>query len=264
MRPSEGSRPATRTARERLDGVRDKLRTAPTPLKVVLVIAVFALMIFVPFLKVRLAELIVLIPLFYGPYAVWRGRTSLLASIGVGLWAVAVIAVVAAKIQRNSYDFVPFLLLPVAVVAAAHAPVLARRFVPCRTVAWVLAWSVPAGMIAWWFDRTTPAIGLLVAWLLAATVLTWRLAKAWQGKRADTMQQARAAALAAPYGTAGQTATAGRATNGTDTARTVRAAEGTRGQVTAIGPRDRPAAGADLPAITVEQAMAEQIGRAHV
>jgi SpoVK/Ycf46/Vps4 family AAA+-type ATPase len=254
MRPNEGSRPATRTARERLDRVRDALRAAPTPLKVVLVIAVLALVIFVPFLKVRLADLIILVPLFYGPYAVWRGRTSLLASIGVGLWGAAVIAVVAAKLPQGGDDLALFLLLPVAAVAAAHAPVLARRFVPCRTVAWVLAWSVPAGMIAWWFDRATPGVGLLVAWLLAASVLGWRLAKAWQGKRADTMQQARAAALAAPYG---QTATAGRAANGTDSARTLRAAEGVRGQVATLGPRDRPAASADLPAITVEEAMAE-------
>ena len=89
------------------------------------------------------------------------------------------------------------------------------------------------------------------------SVLGWRLAKAWQGQRADTMQQARAAALAAPYGPAGQGATAERAANGTDPARTVRAAEGARGQVAAVGPRDRPPTSAVLPAITVEQAMAE-------
>src|SRR5215469_11080935 len=173
MRPNEGPRPATRTARERLDRVREALLAAPMPVKVVLVAAVLVLVVAVPFLKVRLADLIVLIPLFYGPYAVWRGRTSLLASIGVGLWGVAVIAVVAAKLQHGSADFVPFLLLPVAVVAAAHAPVLARRFVPCRTVAWVLAWSIPPGMIAWWAAAKTPAVGYLVAWVLAVGVFVW-------------------------------------------------------------------------------------------
>src|SRR5215468_4476938 len=257
MRPNEGPRPATRTARERLDRVRDALRAAPTPVKVVLVAAVLVLVVTVPFLKVRFADLIVVIPLLYGPYAVWRGRTSLLASVGVGLWGIAVVTAVAVKLQGSgSADFVPFLLLPVAVVAAAHAPVLARRFVPCRTVAWVLVWSVPPGMIAWWAATKTPAIGYFVAWVFAADELAWRLAKAWQGNRADTRQQARAAALAAPYGT-GHTATAGRAGNGADAARTVRAAEGVRGQVAAVGPRERPAARADLPAITVEQAMGE-------
>src|SRR5215472_5014870 len=256
MRPNEGPRPATRTARERLDQVRDSLRAAPTPVKVLLVIAVLALVIFVPFLKERLADLILLIPLLYGPYAVWRGRTSLLASVGVGLWGIAVITGVAVKIQQNGGYFVLFLLLPAAAVAAAHVPVLARRFVPCRTVAWVLAWSVPAGMIAWWFGRATPAVGYFVAWLLAASVLAWRLAKAWQGQRADTRQQARAAALAAPYGT-GHTAAAGPGGNGADAVRTLRAAEGARGQVATLGPREHPAARADLPAITVEQAMGE-------
>src|SRR5215469_6530193 len=115
MRPNEGSRPAKPTARERLDRVREALRAAPMPVKVLFVIAVLALVIFVPFLKVRLADFIVLVPLLYGPYAVWRGRTSLLASIGVGLWGIAVITGVAVKIQRNGWDFVPFLLLPVVV-----------------------------------------------------------------------------------------------------------------------------------------------------
>ena len=175
MRPNEGSRPATRTARERLDRAREALRTAPTPVKVLLVTAVLVLVVFVPFLRVRLADLIVVIPLLYGPYAVWRGQRSLLASVGVGLWGVAVITVVAAKLQHGGAHFVPFLLLPVAAVAAAHAPAIARQFVPCRTVAWVLAWSVPPGMIAWWAAPQTPAVGYLVAWVLAASVLAWRL-----------------------------------------------------------------------------------------
>jgi SpoVK/Ycf46/Vps4 family AAA+-type ATPase len=255
MRPNEGSRPATRTARERLDRVRDALRAAPTPVKVVLVVAVLALVVTVPFLQERIADLIVVVPLIYGPYAVWRGQRSLLASIGVGLWGVAVVTVVAAKLQHGSAHFVPYLLLPVAAVAAAHAPVLARQFAPCRTVAWVLVWSIPPGVVVWWAVAKTPAAGYLVAWGLAVCVLAWRLAKAWQAGRADTRQQARAAALAAPFGTAA--ASSMRAGNGLDGARTVRAAEGVRGQVAEVGPRDRPAASADLPAITVEQAMAE-------
>src|SRR5260370_15547283 len=73
MRPNEGPRPATRTARERLDRVRDALRTAPTPVKVVLVAAVLVLVIMVPFLQVRLADLIVVVPLVSGAYAVLLG-----------------------------------------------------------------------------------------------------------------------------------------------------------------------------------------------
>ena len=97
-----------------------------------------------------------------------------------------------------------------------------------------------------------PAITYLVAWGLAVIVLGWRLGKAWQGTRADTRQQARAAS----YGSAGQ-APGGRAGQAADQGRAVRAAEGLRGQVAAAGPRDRVAASQELPAITVEQAMAE-------
>jgi SpoVK/Ycf46/Vps4 family AAA+-type ATPase len=257
MRPNEGSRPATRMARERLGRVREALRATPTPVKAVLVAAVVVLVVAVPALWGRVGDLIVVIPLLYGPYAVWRGRRSVLASIGVGLWGLAVIAGVGAKIQQNSASLVPLFLLPVAAVVVAHAPVLDRRFVPCRTVAWVLAWSVPPGMVAWGIAPADPVISYLIAWPLAVIVVGWRLAKAWQGARADTRQQARSAALAAPYGVAGQAATAGRAANGADAARSVRAAEGPRGQVAAVSPRDQPVASAGLPAITVEQAMAE-------
>ena len=104
---------------------------------------------------------------------------------------------------------VPLLLLPVAVVLAAHARPLARAFVPCRTVALVLAWSLPPALLAWWLDRSQPAITYLIAWGLAVIVLGWRLGKAWQVARADTRQRARAA-MTAPYGTAGH-APAGRA-----------------------------------------------------
>jgi SpoVK/Ycf46/Vps4 family AAA+-type ATPase len=255
MRPNEESRPATGTTRERLDHLRESLRAAPAPVKVLLVAAVVVLVVTLPFLGGRLADLIVLIPLIYGPYAVWRGRSSLLASVGVGLWGLAIFTVTAAKLQRASWGVVPLLLIPVAAVAAAHAPVLARRFVPCRTVALVLAWSVPAGVIAWWAGG--PAVSCLLAWPLAVVVLGWRLGKAWQATRAENRQQTRVAAIAAPNETAGLATPAGPATNGTEPAQTVRATEGVRGQVAVLGPRDHPVTSMDLPGITVEQAMAE-------
>jgi SpoVK/Ycf46/Vps4 family AAA+-type ATPase len=254
MRPNEGTRPATPTARERLDRVREALRATPTPVRVALVAAVLVLVVLAPNLWGRIGELIIVIPLCYGPYAVWRGRRSLLASVGVGMWGVAVIAAVGAKFQQDSGSLVPLFLLPVAGVIVAHTPALDRQFVPCRTVAWVLGWSVPPGITAWAIAPTHPAISYLIAWPVAVIVVGWRFAKAWQGARADARQQTRAAALAAPYG---QADTAGRAVNGADAARTARAAEGPRGPVSAVSLRDHPVASTDLPAITVEQAMAE-------
>jgi len=254
MRPDEGSGPASQMARERLDRVRQRLRAMPMPVKVLLVIAVLAVVVLIPFLGGRLADLIVVVPLLYGPVAVWRGHRSVLASVGVGLWGVAAVSAAAASFETTSFAAVPLLLLPVAVVAAAHARPLARGFVPCRTVAWTLAWSLPPALITWSFTRAEPGITYLIAWVLALIVLCWRLGKAWQGARADTRQRARA--MTGPYGQGGQPP-AGRNGQGADAARTVRAAEGPRGHVATVGARDRPPAGADLPAITVEQAMAE-------
>ena len=97
------------------------------------------------------------------------------------------------------------LLLPFAVALAAHARPLARWFVPCRTVAWVLAWSVPAGVIALKAAPDQPFIGTIAAWLLAAAVLGWRVAKGIQdtrmyGGRDPTASQIAAQGNSAPRG----------------------------------------------------------------
>jgi SpoVK/Ycf46/Vps4 family AAA+-type ATPase len=255
MPPNDGSGQATQVARERIDLLRQKLRAAPTPLKVAGVAAVLVLVVLTPFLWGRLAYLIVVVPLLYGPVAVVRRSRSVLASVGVGIWGLAVISIAAAKFQRNSFDVVPLLLLPVGVVLAAHSRPLARAFVPCRTVAVVLAWSLPPAVLVWSLDRSQPAVIYLIAWGLAVIVLAWRLGKAWQVARADTKQRERAT-VTTSHTTAGQ-APGVRPGSLADHLRGVRAAEGARGQVTAVGPRSGPPTGQELPAITVEQAMAE-------
>jgi SpoVK/Ycf46/Vps4 family AAA+-type ATPase len=60
---------------------------------------------------------------------------------------------------------------------------MARGFVPCRTVAWVLAWSVPLGSIALKAWPSRPIVGVIAAWVLAVAVLGWRLAKGAQDGR---------------------------------------------------------------------------------
>ncbi|HEV3066252.1 MAG TPA: AAA family ATPase, partial [Streptosporangiaceae bacterium] len=252
MRPNDGSGQAMQMARERIDLLRQKVRAIPAPIKVVLVTAVLVLVVMTPFLWGRVAYLIVVVPLLYGPVAVVRGSRSVLASVGAGLWGLAVISIAAAKFERNSLDVVPLLLLPVVVVLLAHTRPLARAFVPCRTVALVLAWSLPPALLAWWLDRSQPAITYLIAWGLAVIVLGWRLGKAWQVARADTRQRARAG-MTAPYGTASP----GPGGRMADLGRGARAAEGAREQAAAVLSRDRPPTGQDLPSITVEQAMAE-------
>src|SRR6516225_2938081 len=246
MPPNDGSGQATQVAQDRIDLLRQKLRATPLPVKVIGVAAVLVLVVMAPFLLGRLAYLIVVVPLLYGPVAVVRGSRSIIASVGVGLWGLAVISIAAAKFQRDSFDVVPLLLLPVVVVLVAHFPPFARlansrpqerAFAPCRTVALVLAWSIP------------PA---LLAWGLAVLVLAWRVAKVWQRARGDTRQRARAAATAS-YGGVGP----GPGARMADLSRGFRGTEGVRGRMAAVGPRDPGLASAELPSITVDQVMAE-------
>jgi SpoVK/Ycf46/Vps4 family AAA+-type ATPase len=151
-------------------------RKAPTWLKVV-VVAVAVL-----FFPVTLG-LIVLAALVYAVVAVVQGRRTAGASASVAFWGIAVFAVAASKAGQDNAWLYSVLLLPVATAFAAHARPLARWFVPCRTVAWVLAWSVPVAVIALLLARTEPFISTIAGWLLAAAVLGWRTAKALQDAR---------------------------------------------------------------------------------
>src|SRR6185503_2507581 len=141
------------------------------PLWVKVVIAIAA----IPF-----AELILLAALVYCIVAVTQGRRTVGASIAVALWGLTVFSF---AYKDNRTWLYSVILLPFAVVLAAHAKPLARSFVPCRTVAWVLAWSVPAGVIAFKAAPGQPVVGTIAAWLLAAAVLGWRVAKAIQDTR---------------------------------------------------------------------------------
>ena len=144
-------------------------RQYPLWLKVVIAIA-----------AIPLAELILLAALVYGVVAVTQGRRTVGASIAVALWGLTVFSF---AYKDNRTWLYSVILLPFAVVLAAHAKPLARSFVPCRTVAWVLAWSVPAGVIALKAASGQPFVGTIAAWLLAAAVLGWRVAKGMQDAR---------------------------------------------------------------------------------
>jgi SpoVK/Ycf46/Vps4 family AAA+-type ATPase len=123
---------------------------------------------------------IVLAALVYAVVAVVQGRRTVGASAAVAVWGVAIFS---GAYGGNFTWLLSLVLLPVVVALAAHARPLSRWFVPCRTVAWVLAWSVPAGVIALKAAPGQPFIGTIAAWLLAAAVLGWRVAKGIQDAR---------------------------------------------------------------------------------
>jgi len=146
---------------------------APTWLKVLVIAAAIL------FFPVTLG-LIILAALVYAVVAVVQGRRSAGATASVAVWGLAAFS---ALYSGNRTWLYALLLLPVAVALAAHARPLARWFVPCRTVAWVLLWSIPVGAIALRVWPNQPLIGTVAAWVLAAAVLGWRVAKGVQDAR---------------------------------------------------------------------------------
>src|SRR6516225_2056860 len=229
-------------------------RRAPTWLKIT-VIAVAVL-----FFPVTLG-LIILTALVYAVVSVVQGRRTTGASASVAVWGL--VAFTAFSNGNRSWLY-SLMLLPFVVALAAHARPLARWVVPCRTVAWVLVWSVPAGIIALKAAPDQPFIGTIAAWLLAAAVLGWRVAKGIQDTRMYGGRDPRAPGgpaeqpTAAPAGNASPAAYGGRpAGHPGPPAPSMRAqaaalpyAEHAAGDHQGGAPRPRPL-------ISVEDAMAE-------
>src|SRR5215470_4029929 len=260
MRPDDGPPPDRRTGRQVLDRVRSAVRSAPLPVKIVLVLALLAVAVVASAMPARVGDVVLVLVLCYGPVAVWRRQRSVIASLGVAVWGEAAILSVASLTNSVTLWLFPLLLLPFSVVAAAHSPPLGRGLVPCRTVAWTLLWSVPPAMLAWHFASGQPVFSYVIGWLLAAVVLGWRLTRSWQDARVYGRQPVRGQSATGPRGeTAGHAAPpviTGRVGHPPAGAvRAARDADGVRAQQVAAG--DRSAAHRDLPAITVEQAVAE-------
>jgi SpoVK/Ycf46/Vps4 family AAA+-type ATPase len=255
-------------AEEGLARIRRGLAASPMPVKIALVMALVLGSIF-------LAPVLIIAAFVYAPVAVLGSHRSVAGSLSV---AVVGLAVVAALAKHNGPWLAPLLLLPFAAVAIAHTPLLSRWFIPCRTVAWALVWALPFGLLAWRVAPRTPVISVVVAWLLAAIVVGWRLARGLQEDRAQGRRQGRTT-FAAPHGSAGaggaQGGTAGirrppvardssagrdsRAGRGgrADGTRVIQTTDGAMTQANGDQGRERAGSGQLWPDITVDQAMAE-------
>ena len=173
MPPQERAQPAAPAEPGRLSRAATAFTRLPLPLKRGLAAAI---VIFFP----AVLGLVLLGCLGYAIVAVAEGKRSAGASACVAVWGLA--AAVALSGTSGGW-LLPLLVLPAAVAAAAHARPLARWYVPCRTVAWTLLWSVPAGIVALRLLPAEPYIGAAAAWLLACITLGWRLAKGLQDAR---------------------------------------------------------------------------------
>jgi SpoVK/Ycf46/Vps4 family AAA+-type ATPase len=261
-----------------LDRIRDAYAAAPVPLKVLIVIACIVF--------------IVPLALVFAPYGLVTASRSVLATAGVcvlGLMTVG-FGLPAASVGSNPFlSRLPFVLVVLGAAFAAHAGALGSRYVPCRTVMWVLVLALLPGIVLFrLLGDPESLIGPGFSWLLAFVVLGWRLAKALQDNRpAGRPQPLRMAAGGQPVtgsvsapGQAGgvgsqptmttrqpQRRPAGRPSSSAapgqagrrvpTTARDVRTsspvqAGSAQGQAVAEQPHE-----AEPPAITVEEAMAE-------
>jgi SpoVK/Ycf46/Vps4 family AAA+-type ATPase len=263
----QSSLPGRQAVRGWLTRSRQLAASVPLPVKVLLVAVAC---VFAP----ALIAVGLLAALIYAPYALFTGDRSWFASLSVALAGAAATAALAHGADEPRYLL---LLLPWVVSAVARVGLLGRWPVPCRTAAWVMIWSLPVGIAAFRLLRSHALFGPAAAWLIALVVLGWRLAKALQDSREHDRRAGLTGALAAPYAMAaavpaGPVGTAGRgpalappaASTGTGSPSlpgTVRAAEAGRG-LRSLDVRDgrqqsRTASPADLPAITVDEAMAE-------
>src|SRR6266700_3447980 len=192
MPPADGSlsAPGQGPVRSALIRLRDSYDAAPLPVKALILVACGVLCL--PF-----TAIVVLALLAFAPYAVWAGRREWWATASVGMWG---IALVATQAHGDSLAHYALLVLPVLTALVAHAGALGRWFAPCRTVAWVLLLALLPGIAAFRIvGKGHSLIGPALAWLLAAVVLGWRLAKAWQDSRQrGQLQQVRGGGPAVP------------------------------------------------------------------
>jgi SpoVK/Ycf46/Vps4 family AAA+-type ATPase len=78
---------------------------------------------------------------------------------------------------------IPLLILPFVVAWAAGTRRLARAYIPCRSTAWAMLWSIPTGFILLRVWPHQPLVGVVAAILIALAILGWRLAKVLQDER---------------------------------------------------------------------------------
>ena len=225
--PGPLSLPGKRFAQGVITRTRQGFSAAPMLIKILLIGALV-------FLFAPLSGILLVLAIIYAPFAIWAEHRSVLASLSVAAWGLGLISAFGLSGGYKPWIF-PLFVLPFAVVAAAHTGSLGRWFVPCRTTAWALGFSLPVAVILWHVAASLPVTAPAAAWMIALVVLGWRLAKSWQDEREFGRQQARPARW--PRRTAGRRRQGHPATTG-ERARTRRPGRGPgRGQAAARAAR---------------------------
>jgi SpoVK/Ycf46/Vps4 family AAA+-type ATPase len=127
-----------------------------------------------------LSPILFLYALGSGAVDVIQKRPGRGAAFAVATWAIPAIYLFSEL--RTPWRAV-LVALPFAVAWAAGTRALARWYVPCRTTAWAMLWSLPIGVVALHIWPHQPLVGVIAAVLIAFAVVGWRLAKGVQDAR---------------------------------------------------------------------------------
>jgi SpoVK/Ycf46/Vps4 family AAA+-type ATPase len=114
-----------------------------------------------------------------GVIDVAQKRPGRRAAFAVATWVVPV----SAFAQVNQLWFFLLWVLSFAVAWAAGTNALARWYLPCRTTAWAMLWSLPVGIVLLRIWHRLPLVGVVAAIIIAFGVVGWRLAKGMQDAR---------------------------------------------------------------------------------
>src|SRR5271165_1706212 len=168
MLPNDRAQPAAREKPSWGSRVFRWVGRAPLYVKlIVLVAAVFAS----PFL--------LLYALGSAVIDVVQKRPGRMAAYAVATWAIPVTAF--SQVPR--LRVLPLIVLSFAVAWTAGTRLLARWYLPARTTAWAMLWSLPIGIVLLRSWPRQPLIGVVAAVLIAFAVVGWRLAKGMQDSR---------------------------------------------------------------------------------
>jgi SpoVK/Ycf46/Vps4 family AAA+-type ATPase len=248
MLPNDRAQPAAQDKPSWGGRMLRRLGRAPLYVKLLAVVA-----------AVFLSPLVILFAMASGGAAVAQKRPGRGAAFAVASWGFAV----AFFSQVHRPWIIALIVLPFAVAGAASTGALARWYLPCRTTAWAMLWSLPTGVVLLRSWPRQPLIGVVAAILIAMAVVGWRLAKGLQDARMyrpdGTAKPGQPAKTGAGQAGQGQ----GSAPGGRPGAHSGAPGYGVRAQAAALpyaeqAARDhQPGPPRPRPQISVEDAMAE-------
>jgi SpoVK/Ycf46/Vps4 family AAA+-type ATPase len=142
---------------------------------------------------------VVLLPWLLAPICVVRGVRTLMASLYVAaFWAWLYLLISVNRVNTHTGQTVSgtnpvpvmppgwllaMLATPFLVAVLANVRPLSKWFVPCRTVAWSLLWSLPVVFFIIQASPQNTMFAVIAIWVIAAALIGWRSAKGSQEAR---------------------------------------------------------------------------------